>query len=183
MLDAIPVEFGPHDGDRWMIAATLLSFSASLVVGIAAFKNGREATRIAAEASNRDEAYRRRQAKQARREERYAAASAMARAFWALDTYLRSSGSPTRTEAKALASTLKREAIVELELLHPREDPVAIVEWFILAWAILEFHDSPSQYDEQRRNEIRGEAVGTVRLWKNRKISAVGFPAVKAKRS
>ncbi|WP_336991059.1 hypothetical protein [Leucobacter sp. VD1] len=172
--DAIPVVFGPHEGDVWMIAATLLSFSASLVLGVSALKNGMTATRIAKEASDRDEADRVAERERLRDEKRHAAAAAMTRSFWALDAAIRfAQNSPGTDEALRMqdkANNLKIEAVVEIELLHPDEQPVPLSIWFERTWARMK-----SFADETTRNPYRGEAIGSVRRWKSRIVGVDDF--------
>lgn len=52
---ALPVEFGPHEADWWMVGVTIVSVLVSAVVAIVAIWNGRLASMIANDAADRDE--------------------------------------------------------------------------------------------------------------------------------
>ncbi|MDI6024488.1 hypothetical protein QBL02_13150 [Leucobacter sp. UT-8R-CII-1-4] len=58
LIKEIPVTFGPHIADWWMVGVTATSAVASLVLGIAAICNGRRATSIAKRAAENDLAQR-----------------------------------------------------------------------------------------------------------------------------
>lgn len=173
--DAIHVLYGSNKVDFWMIFATLLTFGSSLVLGIAALRNGSKATRIAEDASKREEAHRERERKRHEDEARHAAAAAMARSFWALELAIRADrnfpGTAGADRAIDEADRKKIEAHTEIELLHPDEQPVELAHWFDASWLRMrKLNDNLV-----RRNKYRGEAVGSIRRWKNRIVVVSDF--------
>ncbi len=149
-LDAIPVTFGPHEGDVWMIAATLLSFATSLVVAVVAARNGQKATRIAEEASDRDEKHRLAEAERLERESRAAVTLAMLRTFAALEQqkWDPSSNPLDKTsEESRRVSELEFEALAQIDLypLEPEDEELRV--WLSSAVATIKQAPLHSHWD------------------------------------
>lgn len=98
----------------------------------------------------------------------------MTRSFWALEIAIRfeqkSPGAPESKAAIESANNTKLEAITEIELLHPDEDPVLLIWWFEQSWSRIK-----SLKEDHLRNPYRGEAIGSVRRWKSRVATVYDF--------
>ena len=125
-LDAIPVKFGPHEGDVWMIAATLLSFATSLTVAVVAARNGRRAIEIAErsagiakEAARRDTNHKKLESRLRAQHQRDEVGLAMMRALTALNVYVNrcfNDGNEEIIRARRVLDDLSFEAISLIDL-------------------------------------------------------------------
>lgn len=147
-LDAIPVVFGPNEADVWMIAATLLSFSASLVLGVAALKNGLAATRIAKEASDRDEAHRAETAVKEEQRVRDEVALRMLSAFAALEAWNTIDPSMVYEERERIAIQkidTRQDARARIDHYSALSEEKELRFWFDRALAA---HDMDTPFDK-----------------------------------
>ncbi|MCS3426716.1 hypothetical protein [Leucobacter aridicollis] len=173
-LDAIPVTFGPHAGDVWMIAATLLSFATSLVVAVVAARNGQKATKIAKDASDRDEQYRISEGARRDRDARAAVALAMIRAVNAVETT--STKDPESRDSagrsfgpSAVAASARQEedmrineALALISLFASDEHQIRFRRWFhhmIRHMRGFSVYSSAEGYEEAR-NELLARIAG-----------------------
>jgi hypothetical protein len=174
-LEVIEVEFGPHIADWWLVWLTAGSVIASGVLGGLAFWNGREAGQIAKDASERDERYRQEERQRRADESRHSAALAMATAFWNLELAIIDQheipGTPEAKQSAQRVNVSKVRAITEIELLHPDEHPVELARWFEATASRI----AKLKNDQAARNAYRGEAVGSVRRWRNRISEVADF--------
>lgn len=130
----IPVSFGPHVADWWMVAVTALSVIVSGVLAWLAYRNGREATTIASEASARDEAHLRRETERRAQAERAEVAMAMMRAVAATEAYRqvkKSSGTYVTTESDVKSEMYLRwsEALAHVDLYATAEEDDELHVW------------------------------------------------------
>lgn len=109
--ESIHVLYGSNVADTWMIAASLLTFASSLILGIAAFKNGQAATQIAQDSMEISREASKREERRLKRERFGAVSVAMLQAFNAIDARLSLwPGSPEHREALLLERRLILEA-------------------------------------------------------------------------
>ncbi len=181
--------FSEHASAWALVLVTVFSVAVSAVIAGVAIWTGRQAretsevaTRIAADstriakesltvakdASDREEKYREDERRRQRDESRHSASVAMSRSFWALEAAIADSkmvpDSPQSVKSADRANSHKVEAATEIELLHPDEKPELLMLWFEETWKRMR----SLQGDDALRDNYRGEAVGSVRRWRNR---------------
>ena len=112
--------------DWWMVYITSGSVLVSAVLAWLAYRNGRKAIEIAADASDRDEAHRAREVDQREREERAHVALAMMRAVSAAEAF---------ESAQNPAEAKRQETVAEIEkeMVRSRSEALAHVELYATA--------------------------------------------------
>ncbi|MCW2287014.1 hypothetical protein EDF60_1665 [Leucobacter luti] len=178
LLDAIPVTFGPHEGDVWMITATLMSFSASLVVAVVAARNGQKATkiaedsvRIAREANDRDEAHRMQTRQDRADEKRSEIAFAIALAFnaeeYRTDPAIQSD--EVKRTATVQANQLLLEASAKVDLIASLPERKALRKWLLDSIFSLREIDRSTDYPDYSEDGAyelaRQAATAKLALW------------------
>lgn len=127
----------PSVADWWMVWVTVGSVLVSGVLAWLAYWNGRRATRIAEEASARDEKYRERGLAQRDRDERAQVALSMMRALIAAERLARAdvTWQTTAAHLEAEYETRLAEALAQIDVYAISEDDVEMHVWFESAMA------------------------------------------------
>lgn len=119
---------GPSDADWWIVWLTGFSVVVSGVLAWLAYRNGRKATDIARDASERDEEHRRREVDQREHEERAQVALAMMRAVSAAEAY-----QAHRVPGQTDIHWQETVADIEKEMVRARSEALAHVELYATA--------------------------------------------------
>ncbi|WP_341933756.1 hypothetical protein MRBLWO14_002825 [Microbacterium sp. LWO14-1.2] len=156
---AIPVSFGPHEGDWIQIALTAVSIIASSAVAVLAYRNGKRATSIAEEAAERDQDHRDRELRARQRAERAAVSLAMMRALAAQELLLRPDLMQWQTsfadvEKEAFAQLMEARAQIDVYSAATEEPPLR--DWFDDAVGNI-------QSTAQKGSPYRQTALGLIR--------------------
>lgn len=176
--DSIHVLYGSNTVDIWMITATLLTFASSLVLGVAAWKNGTKATRIAKEASDRDEEHRKTEARRKTDEARHQAALAMVRAINAVistsakprkiknpDSTKPDMTNPLRDSARVEEDVRIAEAKALASLLLPETSSPNARDWFSHMVEHFRGLTTPERHEEFK--DRREELFSLIAKWNN----------------
>lgn len=175
----IPITFVPHDLDIWAVGATFFGASTALVVAALAWRNGQKATRIAQEASDRDEAYRVAETERLKREARAAVALAMQRTFAALEQQKWDpSSNPSDRSLPETRRVLdfEAEALAQIDLYPLNSDDEELRVWFASAVATIKQAPNVAQWDidvwvPSFMDELAYARIGAT-AWNNRVLTA-----------
>ncbi|WP_300269050.1 hypothetical protein [Microbacterium sp.] len=150
-LAALPVTFGPHEADWWMLAVTAVSVIVSGVLAWLAYRNGRRATDIAVESAKRDEAREALASQQREDEARALVAVSMLRALAVLEQLV--AGDPSFRIVEAQLNERRAEALAQIDIYATDEADEELHVWFESSMAELEriARFSPTSVSESMR--------------------------------
>lgn len=183
-LDPIPVSFGPHDADWWMVWLTGASVLTSGVLALLAYLNGRKALRIAAEsahqaaaaaeiaddAAQREEAYRLRVEAQEVAAKRGEVALAMSLAVNSDEMHwLLARKDPTANpETKAIANGHYLDALARIDTMADVEEGRRLRLWLnSTVFALRQIETSPDRDLRGTLGEHRDNVRRQIALWNN----------------
>lgn len=191
MFHAIPVEFGPHEADWWMVWVTAASaFTSLLVAGVAVWsaiqarKAAKDATdiatasadlsaksvKIAEEASEREDARIETEELRLAHEAKTRISLAMARALNAEDVAVISRGhAERRQEARSLSDSLFIEALALIDLDFQGAEDLKLRSWFVEARRYLSAQTRPQSPSGKAIREHLEECLKKIALW-NRNV-------------
>ena len=179
LLLEIPVTFGPHQADWWMVGVTAASVAVSVWLAFLALGNARTAKEIANESAAREQLLRTAELKERGDAHRARVALAMHRTFTAFEQQreaLKGETVLTTAPAKLRLIELEAEALAQIDLYPLSEDDEELRVWFASLVEELkdapdpEIKGTPGQRDSFQTLISIGRAGAT--KWNNRAITA-----------
>jgi len=173
-LIALPITFGPHEADWWLVGLSAGSVAVSGLLGWLAYWNGRRATKIAQDASDRESDYRRTQARILSEKDRAAIALAMSVAINAQGQRppLRDKGTERENQEAFLAKQSHLDAIALINLAGPHDPERRLRSWYL---AVVRDLQRTNRFEEgglRLYEEKRQDALNKIADWNSGLLAA-----------